>query len=262
MRDKIGAVVKRLRLDQLQGLHIRKTLRVINEDLRTRITQQMAKIGVLKQSQIGSLMLALWIVTVPISAKEVFDYPLKESNRAAFQNISKRLSNSPVVKGKFVQEKKIKILKKPLQSSGFFTVSAEKGVMWKTLKPFQSTLIVTQSGVWQEAYGKKAQMTTQSDQVMGQIMGIFFAIFQGREAELKKEFTLFFIQEGAQWELGLKAKKTSVLSKILPQVRISGSSEIQQFISEDKNGDTLEISFVDLSKSETLNPEDALVFSH
>ncbi len=45
-----GTVAKRLRLDQLQGPHVRKPLYDINEDLRTRITQQMAKIGVSQQS--------------------------------------------------------------------------------------------------------------------------------------------------------------------------------------------------------------------
>ncbi len=51
LKQKEGTVAKCLRLDQLQGPHVRKPLYGINEDLKTRITQQMTKIGASQQSQ-------------------------------------------------------------------------------------------------------------------------------------------------------------------------------------------------------------------
>ncbi|MDD1611226.1 MAG: outer membrane lipoprotein carrier protein LolA, partial [Methylococcaceae bacterium] len=56
--------------------------------------------------------------------------------------ITGRLVKTPITQGDFQQEKRLKILRKPLISTGSFTYSQSKGVIWKTLTPIPSLLLV------------------------------------------------------------------------------------------------------------------------
>ena len=59
--------------------------------------------------------------------------------------ITARLVKTPITQGNFQQEKRLKILRKPLVSTGTFTYHQSKGVIWKTLTPVVSLLLVNKS---------------------------------------------------------------------------------------------------------------------
>jgi hypothetical protein len=59
--------------------------------------------------------------------------------------ITARLVKTPITQGNFQQEKRLKILRKPLISTGTFTYHQSKGVIWKTVTPIPSLLLVNES---------------------------------------------------------------------------------------------------------------------
>ena len=60
-------------------------------------------------------------------------------------DITSRLLKAPISQGNFQQKKHLKILSRPLMSSGLFTYDQSKGVIWKTLAPVPSLLLVNES---------------------------------------------------------------------------------------------------------------------
>src|SRR3990167_3251085 len=66
-----------------------------------------------------------------------------------FKAVQMQLSKTAYLTGHFVQIRDIKLLSSPLKSEGDFTFSKKKGLVWKQLKPFQSTLTVTDSRLTQ-----------------------------------------------------------------------------------------------------------------
>ncbi|MGZ5008868.1 MAG: outer membrane lipoprotein carrier protein LolA, partial [Methylobacter sp.] len=57
------------------------------------------------------------------------------ASEAVLAEIAARLAKSPITQGEFRQQKQIKVLHKPLISTGTFTYDQNKGVIWKTLTP-------------------------------------------------------------------------------------------------------------------------------
>jgi hypothetical protein len=63
------------------------------------------------------------------------------------REVRQRLTSEPVVRGSFEQRKTVKGFRNPLVSSGDFVVARQRGVVWRTLAPFPSTLVVTRDRV-------------------------------------------------------------------------------------------------------------------
>ena len=59
--------------------------------------------------------------------------------------ITARLVKTPINQGSFQQEKRLNILRKPLMSAGTFAYHQSKGVIWKTITPISSLLLVNES---------------------------------------------------------------------------------------------------------------------
>ncbi len=54
-----------------------------------------------------------------------------------------RLHQPAVLRGQFVQSRQIEGFKRPVESSGDFVVARNRGLVWHTVKPFESTLSVS-----------------------------------------------------------------------------------------------------------------------
>ncbi|HEY2988854.1 MAG TPA: outer membrane lipoprotein carrier protein LolA, partial [Candidatus Binatia bacterium] len=62
---------------------------------------------------------------------------------APVAQIQSMIARPKVLCGRFDQTKELVGLKKPLASNGRFCVVADKGVLWRSLQPFPSTLRLT-----------------------------------------------------------------------------------------------------------------------
>ncbi len=60
--------------------------------------------------------------------------------------ITTRLAKTEIIHGDFQHEKHLTVLPKPLISTGTFTYHQTKGVIWKTVTPVPSLLLVNDAG--------------------------------------------------------------------------------------------------------------------
>src|SRR5574344_2565993 len=119
----------------------------------------------------------LFLVPVVLSAQTV-----------TFESVCTSLAAHPITTGNFTQVKQIASAKRSLKSSGTFIFSLD-GIMWKTLKPFASTLVVGKTSVIQTTPdGKKTVIDASNNQIFTSISSTLSSIFSGDTGTLQKNF--------------------------------------------------------------------------
>ena len=147
--------------------------------------------------------------------------------------INARLVKTVITNGNFQQEKQLKILRKPLISTGVFTYHQSKGVIWKTLTPVVSLLLVNQSHL----------LTNQGEQAVPATFGrVFQAMLGGDLTQLADDFAITGTDQKASWQLQLKPKD-ELLQKIISVIVLSGDNELRLVEIQEAGGNITHIKF-------------------
>ncbi len=143
---------------------------------------------------------------------------------ADLKSVCDGLSKTPITKGDFTQIKTINAKGRTLKSSGKFIISLE-GIMWKTLKPFPSNLIVIENAMIQiAADGKKNVMSASDNQIFQNISKTLRSVFAGDSKELENNFKVAFEnKENGLWSVVL-TPKDSTIAAVMQTLELSGSS--------------------------------------
>jgi hypothetical protein len=147
--------------------------------------------------------------------------------------ITARLAKTVVTQGDFQQEKQLKILRKPLVSTGTFTYHQSKGVIWKTLTPIPSLLLVNESHL----------LTNQGEQAVPAAFGrVFQAMLGGDLNQLSDGFSITGTDQATSWQLQLKPKD-ELLKKIISAIVLSGDNELRLVEIQEAGGNITRIKF-------------------
>jgi len=138
------------------------------------------------------------------------------------ETICAGLSKNPNTTGDFVQIKTINASGRQLKSSGNFIISNE-GIMWKTLKPFPSSLIITKDAMIQiGANGQKSVMNGSDNAMFQNIADTLSSVFAGNSVQLENNFSVEVNQEKDDWIITL-TPKDSVIGAVMNKLLLSGS---------------------------------------
>lgn len=155
------------------------------------------------------------------------------AGEVALPEISARLVKTPITQGDFQQQKHLKILKKPLSSTGTFTYHQSKGVIWKTLTPVASILLVNETKL----------LTGQGEQAVPAAFGkVFKAMLGGDLAELTNGFTITGTGQQTSWQLEL-TPKDEMLKKVINTMVLSGNTELRSLEIRETGGNISHIVF-------------------
>ena len=140
------------------------------------------------------------------------------------------LAKNPVTTGDFVQIKTINANGRQLKSSGNFIISPY-GIMWKTLKPFPSCLVVTEISMIQtSANGKESVMSAEDNQIFKNIAATLRSVFAGDSRELKNHFIVEFDESDlgqnvlGNWKIIL-TPKDSTIAMVMKTLELTGSQD-------------------------------------
>ncbi|MFA6053194.1 MAG: outer membrane lipoprotein carrier protein LolA [Methylobacter sp.] len=159
--------------------------------------------------------------------------------------INARLAKTVIASGNFQQEKQLKILRKPLISTGVFTYHQSKGVIWKTLTPVASLLLVNQSHL----------LTNQGEQAVPATFGrVFQAMLGGDLSRLANDFAITGTDQELSWQLELKPKD-ELLLKIISTIVLSGDNELRLLEIRETGGNITRIKFDQISHPAQLTRE-------
>lgn len=154
------------------------------------------------------------------------------------------LSKYNVVRGKFTQQRHIKMFNSPLVSQGQFVLAKKKGLIWQQFKPFSVELVLAQNRLYQKFLNKPAQIiTTEINPVAFYFNRIFLSLFNGETVSLQEQFRLSFDSQEQGWQLTLTPKKAP-LNAVFKQITIVGKEYINQLELKELRGDRMLMQFM------------------
>jgi hypothetical protein len=156
------------------------------------------------------------------------------------------------VKGNFEQEKIISRLNRSLVSSGNFIITAQLGMVWETLKPFPSTMVLGKDYLVQfRPAGQKTVLSAQGNETFTGMAEVLSAVFSGNSRGLLDNFEIYFNGGGSNWEMALVPLEKAIASfaaKILMKGDMSlqatalaaqQAAAIKSIVIYEQNGDSI-----------------------
>jgi len=167
------------------------------------------------------------------------------ASEAVLTEIAARLAKTPIAQGDFHQQKHLKVLHKPLISTGTFTYDQNKGVIWKTLTPVVSLLLVNESKL----------LTGQGEQAVPAAFGkVFKAMLGGDISALTYGFEITGTNQKTSWQLQL-TPKDDMLKKVISTMVLSGDTELRELEIREAGGNVTLITFNNITHPEQLTGE-------
>jgi hypothetical protein len=149
------------------------------------------------------------------------------------------LANDETLHYEFIQTKNIAALSQPLVSTGVLGLSAERELVWQTLKPLKSTLVIGVDGLRQ--FNRSDQLVNAADNpIAAELAQVFLSMLSGNAEALDQAFTQTLTCEDANWHLSL-VPKDDELGNILESLTMSGAGRIEKISFRETRGDYTEI---------------------
>lgn len=180
----------------------------------------------------------IFITGIILLTTMLFSLPSYAQNGQISQ-IFQLLSQSPVVRADFVQQKKLSSLNKTFISNGQVLFSKNLGVIWQIQQPVKADLVVTPRKIVQKTQRTMSQIEIDKSQY-GSVATMFLQLMAGNETALAKNFNVdaaHYTNSG--WDITL-TPKTSLFKKLFIKVNAQGGRYVNRIvITEQANNMTI-----------------------
>jgi hypothetical protein len=192
--------------------------------------------------------IALFVVRAPAPAQD----------SAALARIQRQLATPAVFCGTFEQSKTLVGVKQPVRSSGRFCVVAGKGILWRTIHPFASSLLITRDAITEKRSGETAQrISAEQEPGVRAINDLLFSLFGGDLSRLAASFEVTGSMSGANWTAKL-TPRTAGMRTVIAGIELQGGAFVQRIALHDAGGDRTIIVFSGIATgSAAMQPEEA-----
>ena len=156
--------------------------------------------------------------------------------------LAQMLQQPQNVQGAFAQQRYLKSLNQPMNTSGRFVLLPKKGLLWQMQKPFDNRLRVRADGIMQ--WNGKSWVAANPSKMNGQSQQIrlFLDLLGGNTQGLEKQFDLQLSGSQQKWTLRLNPK-TALMKQIFNHIEISGDSVVRRIELNEKQGDRTVMQF-------------------
>ena len=180
---------------------------------------------------------------------------------APVANIQAMLAKPPIMCGRFDQTKQLAGMKKPLASNGRFCVVAGKGVLWRTLQPFPSTLRLTRDEIVNYQGDRVAmRLDAKTEPTVRMINNVLFSLLSGDLGQLESLFEVDGTVDASSWNVALKARQAA-LEKAIGTIKLDGGAYVKNIVMSEAGGDKTSIVFSAIQTGETaMTKEEAALF--
>ena len=180
---------------------------------------------------------------------------------APVAKIQAMLAKPPVMCGRFDQSKQLAGMKKPLASNGRFCVVAGKGVLWRTLQPFPSTLRLTRDEIVNYQGDRVAmRLDAKTEPTVRMINNVLFSLLSGDLGQLESLFEVDGTVDANSWNVALKARQAA-LEKAIGTIKLDGGAYVKNIVMSESGGDKTSIVFSAIQTGETaMTKEEAALF--
>ncbi len=161
--------------------------------------------------------------------------------------VRSRLIDAPVLRCRFEQTKRLQGFRNPLVSAGTVLFSRDRGVVWSTIQPFASTVLLTPTQL----------VTRSADGTVSAVVGnaaspalvtgneLMMALIGGDIDTLAKQFEIAeSLTEDGAWRLQL-VPKSGPLSQLFERIDLQGDRYVRGVSLAEVGGDRTEIRFLE-----------------
>jgi len=180
---------------------------------------------------------------------------------APVAKIQAMLAKPPIMCGRFDQTKQLAGMKKPLASNGRFCVVAGKGVLWRTLQPFPSTLRLTRDEIVNYQGDRVAmRLDAKTEPTVRMINNVLFSLLSGDLGQLETLFEVDGTVDATSWNVALKARQAA-LEKAIGTIKLDGGAYVKNIVMSEAGGDKTSIAFSAIQTGESaMTKEEAALF--
>lgn len=174
--------------------------------------------------------------------------------QASLDGIRTRLAEPAVLRGTFVQEKRLAGFRNALKSEGRFLIARGKGVAWDTLSPFASGTVVTRDRILSRAADGSTRVEVDATRQPGLVAvnGLLFAVLAGDVAALSQQFDMQAELTGdSGWTLVL-SPRVGGAGEVIARIDLEGDRHVRRVRIEERGGDVTAIAFGELSETPAL----------
>jgi hypothetical protein len=171
------------------------------------------------------------------------------------------LAKPALMCGRFDQSKQLAGMKKPLASEGRFCVIAGKGVLWRTLKPFPSTLRLTRDEIVNYQGDRVAmRLDANTEPTVRVINNVLFSLLSGDLGQLDALFEGDGSADAHSWTVALKPRQAA-LEKAIGTIKLEGGAYVKTIVMSEASGDRTTIVFSAIQSGEgAMTREEAALF--
>ena len=175
--------------------------------------------------------------------------------------IQAMLAKPSMMCGRFDQTKQLAGMKKPLASEGRFCVVAGKGVLWRTLKPFPSTLRLTRDEIINYQGDRVAmRLDAKTEPTVRVINNVLFSLLAGDLGQLDSLFDGDGSVDANSWTVALKPRQAA-LEKAIGTIKLEGGAYVKSIVMSEASGDRTTIVFSAMQTGEAaMTKEEAALF--
>lgn len=157
------------------------------------------------------------------------------------------LAVGQVLRGHFMQERKLAGFANPLKSSGSFVLVPGTGLIWRGEKPFANTTVISSDGILQIA-NNQVSLRLPASRLPGlsHLYVTLGAAVSGNIKPLQQTFSVTQQSGGAQWKIVLKPlhPENAAMSQIKSLV-LAGGKFVDSVEIDKGGGDVDQITFLD-----------------
>jgi hypothetical protein len=175
--------------------------------------------------------------------------------------IQAMLAKPKIMCGRFDQSKQLAGMKKPLAANGRFCGVEGKGVLWRTLQPFPSTLRLTRDEIVNYQGDRVAmRLDAKTEPTVRMITNVLFSLLAGDLAQLETLFEVDGNVEANSWNVTLKARQPA-LAKAIGAIKLEGGAYVKSMVMNEASGDRTTITFSNIQPGEAaMTAEEAALF--
>jgi hypothetical protein len=165
--------------------------------------------------------------------------------RAAVAQEPEQLSPGQVLRGQFVQERKMEGFAAPLKTMGDFVLAPGRGLIWEAKEPFAMTTVMTADGISQQN-GSVEMLNLPSSKApfLAQLYNILGGALAGDTRTLEQHFDVVQSMNAKGWQLALTPRQGAGADLAIQQIQIDGARFVDHVIIHKVSGDRDELTFI------------------
>jgi hypothetical protein len=171
----------------------------------------------------------------------------------AADSVPQTLKSGEILRGRFIQDRRLAGFAKPLMTEGTFVLAPGRGLIWRAVKPFQNTTVITPQGILGQMNGQETMRLPAARMPgLAHLYDVLGGALSGDAAPLEQTFAVRRSEVAGGWQMFLTPlhPDNPTMSQI-KSLAVAGHRFVETIEVDKDGGDVDRLSFLDQSVSAT-----------